>query len=98
MPDTYNGYKITYTGRTGVRLKWDSTGYISSWPNVCTNWPWCPHYYSDGWYEWNTYYSYTNSHQAYLTKTSMDIGSKTLNGSSIVSTGSVSSSYGSDWW
>lgn len=98
LPDTYNGYKITYTGRTGVRLKWDSTGYISSWPNVCTNWPWCPHYYSDGWYEWNTYYSYTNARQSYWTKTFYGYGNvRQYNGSSIVSTGSVSSSsrYGS---
>lgn len=96
LPSTYNGYSLTYTGQTGYKLKWTSTGYISSWPNVCTDWPYCPHYYSDGYYEWNTYYRYTNSYQAFWTKSFNGYGNvRHYNGSSIVSSGSSSSnSYG----
>lgn len=62
LPETYNGYKLTYTGNTGwVFAGWEDLGYITPYSQVCEDYNVCPHHYGTGWYEWNNYYRYASN-------------------------------------
>ena len=68
FPSTYNGYSLTYTGAEKYIKRWQSTGYITSWPEVCTDFPTCPHDNGDARYEWENYYYYSYYETTFFTK------------------------------